>query len=374
MSSPQESDSATLSRWNVETGELLKRSEHAGRYYPLWLAIPREGKWAAVGQQNAIELWNIDTGQIDARLTDVPESVLDVDITPDSSFLVAGSHDKTISVFEMATGKKVLTLTGHKRGVSHVAISSDGRTIASGDSEELPLTPGNPHMIVYWDLSTGKELAHHTGHDDNTTALAFSPNGKYLATGLRDTTALIWEVPFSVRNPAKPMASPTAQELTSAWQGLKDENAEKAYQAMAVLTSAENAAVMYLNEHLNSMQEVDRKQVQDLLKKLDDDEFAVRNQAHEELLKLGDLAGKTVEEFADETESLEAKTRALAVLKGLNSPFVTGPDRLRNLRAIQVLGRIGTPEASTLLEKLSEGTAWARETQEAKRQLKAWRR
>ncbi len=373
LTTPRKSGSARLTRWAVESGKQLQEIERNGSYRSDWFAVSPQGEWAVVGDWDDLELWQLSTGQVAGKLSRPRNSVESALFTPDGGFLVAGSQNQSLYVWEMATAQIVLTLAGHTRPVTDIAISPDGRTIASGGGDHS-IASDKPHKIRYWNLYTGKELAHHTGHDENTTALAFSPDGKYLASGLRDTTALIWAVPESVRNSMKTTEPPGAQELEAAWQQLKDENAKKAYQAMAVLTSADNAAVLFLKDHLKPPQPIDGNRIQELLKKLDDDEFAVRSRAQEELIKLGDLARKTIEEFANKTDSLEAKTRALAVVESLNLPFVTGQNRLRNIRAIQVLGRIGTPEASTLLEKLSEGTGSARETQEAKRQLKLWQR
>ena len=63
---------------------------------------------------------------------------------------VSGSRDKTIKLWDLATGKEQATLKGHKDKVYSVAFSPDGKTLASGSQDSL---------IELWDANTGKELA-----------------------------------------------------------------------------------------------------------------------------------------------------------------------------------------------------------------------
>ncbi len=290
----------------------------------------------------------------------------------DGNYLVSGSYANAVHIWEFATGQIALTLIGHGPG-SAVAVSPDGRTIASGNGEYFQFFSDNSRKIRYWDLETGRELAHHAGHDENVTAMAFSPDGQWLATGLRDSTTLIWEVPDEVRNRPRETKTLTETELKRAWQDLEAEDAEKAYLAMAVLAAGGNATVDFLGQRVKPMREMDAKTIDPLLLKLDHADFAVRSQAQEKLMGLGDLAIQRLQNFAAQSQSLEAKKRCQAVLEKLQRPFITTPARLRNVRAIQVLGRIDTPESQKLLKAIGEGTPAAKETQQAQRQLKTLR-
>jgi WD40 repeat protein len=77
------------------------------------------------------------------------------------------------------------TLKGHKQQVFCVAYSPDGRTLASGSVDET---------IKLWDLKTGKERATLKGHTAGVQSVAYSPDGKTLASGGEDETIKLWDI------------------------------------------------------------------------------------------------------------------------------------------------------------------------------------
>ena len=128
------------------------------------------------------------------------------------TFSTAGSVDKTINPWKAArttfqltssdgnvsNTKHIKTLVGHKYTVHSVAFSPDGQTLASG---------GEDRTIILWDTATGEHtrtLARPTGpfvgptdtlfgHTDTVYSVAFSPDGKTLASGSEDSTVILWD-------------------------------------------------------------------------------------------------------------------------------------------------------------------------------------
>ena len=78
-----------------------------------------------------------------------------VAFSPDGKTLASGSEDKTIKLWDVATGKEQATLKGHTEWVKSVAFSPDGKTLASGSGDST---------IKLWDVATGKEQATLKGH------------------------------------------------------------------------------------------------------------------------------------------------------------------------------------------------------------------
>jgi WD40 repeat protein len=81
-------------------------------------------------------------------------------------------------------GKELRTFTGHSNWVSSVAFAPDGKTIASGSSD---------NTIKLWNLE-GKELRTFMGHSNWVLSVAFSPDGKTIASGSYDNSIKLWDI------------------------------------------------------------------------------------------------------------------------------------------------------------------------------------
>ena len=117
------------------------------------------------------------------RLEGHSNGVLSVAFSPDGKTIASGSSDNTIKLWNLE-GKELRTLTGHSNWVWSVAFSPDGKTIASGSYDK---------SIKLWNLE-GKQLRTLTGHSKGVLSVAFSPDGKTIASGSSDKSIKLWDI------------------------------------------------------------------------------------------------------------------------------------------------------------------------------------
>src|SRR6185369_3020726 len=90
----------------------------------------------------------------------------------------------TVKLWDVTTGQQMAELKGHGRGVTKVAFSRDGKLLASCSSD---------NTIKIWDVATQNELRTLTGHTAGIESLDFSPDGRLLASASDDGSTFLWD-------------------------------------------------------------------------------------------------------------------------------------------------------------------------------------
>jgi hypothetical protein len=276
--------------------------------------------------------------------------------------LAKNGRPKTISVWETATGRQRLLLEGHEDSTECVAFAPDGRTLASSSWD---------NTIRLWDLNIGRELRKLMGHRGKANSLAFSADGKTLISSGDDTTILFWNVADVTRRERPRLRPLTAREWETLWAELKESDAAKAYAAMVRMMADGPTTIAALKERLHPVHPVDAEELARLLKDLESDQFAIREKAGRELEKLADATQLELRRaLARPGVSLDLRRRLEAILASIVE--ISG-ERLRTLRAIEVLERLNTPKARELLKTLADGAPGALATTAARDALKRLR-
>jgi hypothetical protein len=232
------------------------------------------------------------------------------------------------------------------RGYEKLAFSPDGRLLASSDGYDIRV----------WEVGTGKEVRVLRGHRSEIEALAFSGNGRRLASASWDSTVLVWDVCPQMKG-----------KLADAWADLASADPAVGWAAVGRLAD-DDTAVALLRKHLRPFTAADSEQIAKLVASLDSDEFRSRDRAFKELVELGHAARPALRAARDKKPSAEVADRLDQLLSKVIGPPSSG-ESMRTSRALAVLEAKGTSEARTLLKELAGGAdGWL--TTEAKAAMK----
>ncbi len=306
--------------WDCAAGNVLVAfrdpGEHANRkanFYHIFYSP--DGKQIITAEREGLRIWDIASSkEVRWPLRSQNFHFYSVALSPDGRFLargglenkIHGMIDPAIRLIELASGQEVAALEGHEGTTRALAFSPDGRLIASG-SVGSTITKDEP--IRVWDLATSREVRRFEGHLAPVDAVSFAPNGRSVISVSEDGTGLVWDLSVLMDQPTSDDPI-TAEALKARWTELAGDDARAAYRAIWALSVP--SAVPFLREHLRP--------------------------------------------------AASADPDGIPAASGPIAP----PEVLRTLRAIAALERAGTPEARSVLETLAVGNPGALETRDAK--------
>ncbi len=152
----------------------------------VWLTFGADGRRICSLDEKTGRLWDADTGR-SLAVFGGPDSEVTALFMPDGRRLVVGSGHQ-LSMSDAITGRPTTVLGSHEHQVLQLAVSPDGKRIASHGTNEK--------TIRLWDGLTGREVAELPGDVEYHGALTFSPDGSRLASGSvhPDNTVRLWDV------------------------------------------------------------------------------------------------------------------------------------------------------------------------------------
>lgn len=197
------SNDGTIRLWEAATGKDIRSLTVSKNDTVESVAFSPDGKILASVGGETTRLWDVGTGKEVRKWTkaalrhDSPPAVHSVAFSPDGKALASGIGN-FIRLWDVATGKEIITLEGHEGMVviNSLAFSPDGKTLASGSSASSSMDEGEEKCIRLWNLATGKAIQSLGGHPVGVYSVAFSPDGKTLASG-GDKGVLVWKMPVA---------------------------------------------------------------------------------------------------------------------------------------------------------------------------------
>ncbi|MGE3804822.1 MAG: PQQ-binding-like beta-propeller repeat protein [Gemmataceae bacterium] len=346
------------------------------------LVFAADGK-SLVGVVNGeVVCWDASTGKERTRLPGMPPYQCAA-LAPDGKTFARARKVHFHIALGAPDDEKPRVLEGHSAPIRTLAYDSSGRFLLSGGddwtlrwwqgarevrchhlhgevtclaiSDQLVAVGGEDGAILIIEVASGKQIDTLVADAAGLCAVSLSSDSRLLMAAYKDRDVRLWD-----------LASTTAQVQTEPdfddlWSSLEKDDAVAAYRALAVLQASPRKSVAFLTTRLQPSKDATQDRIYALVDKLDDEDFEVRERASVELAKLGASAVSALEDMRRQPGSLEAQRRIDRLLDTIKErppppPLFLQGDDLRNVRAVHLLERIGSPEARSLLERLASGS------------------
>ncbi len=206
--------------WEAGTGKQIRTFDVHGNYSVCAVAFSPDGRrvLAAISDKTAV-LWDADTGRQIHVFKGHTDTVISVAFSHDGKHVLTGSYDRTAILWDADSGKQIHVFQGHKGKVNSVAFSPDGRRVLTGSFDDTAIlwnadlsesaapgataglpgsakgdTGGQADADASAKTKFGEPIRTFRGHGDDILSVAFSPDGRRVLTGSRDSTAILWDV------------------------------------------------------------------------------------------------------------------------------------------------------------------------------------
>jgi WD40 repeat protein len=383
----------TIQVWDVEQGKERQRFTLEDRAGPSSTAVSPDGRVLAANGH----LWKVATGKKWRSIDLSPRKACRAMGFSHDGRLLATSEstedrgwgwrdakdDPVIRIWEVATGLEICKVEGLAEPAYVLAMSPQGRVLVHSfdyyaeavlpvtdisSAQDLKLVMGDKGEGVTF--PSGQGFRSLVGHRYWVKCVVFAPDGKTVATGSSDGTALVWNLARFLPQQHK-AAVLSAQDLKGLWADLASQDARRSYRAMARMAVGPDATLPFLQKHLQPVATTDPRRLEQLIQDLDNPKYAVRQKAAVELEQLGELAEAALRKTVQGKVTLELRRRVELLLAKVDQGILP-VDQLRSLRALTVLERIGSDEARHLVTAMAGGdpTAWL--TQEAQAAVQRW--
>jgi hypothetical protein len=398
-------DDPTVTLWDAEgkprytlgavgdgpTGGGTGVAETAGVVTPELVFSPDGRRLAGAGPRRQLCLWDVASSTL---LWELPlqagQAVERFAFSPGGHCLATVQADRTVTVYETVSGGQRTRLGKADPNNRRVYLAADyyGRSrLVQATRRTMPValafSPDGRYLAVakdtpaihLWDVLAGREVGQLRGHEGGVASLLFAPDGRHLFSGSTDTTALAWDLTRLTRGTdlqsVLPQPAPASRlepgTLGALWTDLAGKDAVQAFDTLRRLSTSPDQAVAMLRERLRPATPVEPQRLVQLLADLDSDRFERRRQAESQLRALGERAEPALRRALAEEPPLGLRQRLERLL---HQRFVPAAEDLRELRAVELLELIGSPDARLLLQALAGGGRSAPVTREARSALR----
>ena len=355
-------DHKNLDVWNLATAQKIRQLSQPAA--GLFIGFVNDSTFATLGGDNILRFCDFQTGKVLRQLPGhrfgQDDRIYAVAFAPNGRHMAFGGQSSELAIYDLATQKLQSCVNGQITAISALAFSPDSKLVAAGD-----WTNGT---VFLCEVATGRVLERFAGHQGRVFNLAFAPDGSFLVSGSEDTTALVWDLTGRLDNDAKSAESLSNEELQACWAAMAENDGRQAWQTVRRLAVAPKQSLPLIRRILVPIVPADDKLVANMFADLEKDDFRIRERAARELQNHGETVELTLRRKLETGPPTETAARCRDILEHIQQ----APERLRKIRALQVLERLPTDEARQFLNALARGAPEALLTQDAKSALERW--
>jgi WD40 repeat protein len=323
-----------------------------------WFAPTPDGRYLVKALWDGIQFLEALTGEesstVRLAMTEEQGPVGPLAWAPDGKRLALAIGGGTLVICDR-TGREVRRFAAADRGrwaaSAALAFSPDGKWIVSGS--------GDPSVRV-WETATGKLAARFDGHDGAVEQVAVAPDGRSAFSAGGDGLVYQWDLT------PRP-CSRARQRPDELWAAVAAPGPAFAVPAAWALVTGSEESRAFVAERLPPFAAATREEIAKWLEDLDAPAFADREAATQALRDQGPLVERQLRETLKTTASPEVRRRAEDLLARLENTSTA--DELRALRLVQACELSGTAAARVLLTRWSGGAPGALLTEDAKAAL-----
>ncbi len=217
--------SGEVMTWNTRTPSDHAVHEKRRRWATSATYSPGGTSYAVTGNRGEVILYDVKTGDETHELQGCPEGQLTVAISPDGRWVASSGMNQTVTIWELGSPNPVARLAGHTAPVPTLEFSPNSKLLVSGsldgtmivwevassyqvevyqtgapvlglsiDPSGTSVATTTDSVVKIWDISGRSVMTTLSGHEQRVNAVAYGPNGKFIASGSDDGTVKIWAI------------------------------------------------------------------------------------------------------------------------------------------------------------------------------------
>ncbi|ETO05236.1 G-protein beta WD-40 repeats containing protein [Reticulomyxa filosa] len=144
-----------------------------------------DSKIVSTSEDKTIRIWDVASGKQIRTFRGHDDFIYYAEFSLDGNTIVSCSYDRTIRLWNMKSGKEIMKLEIHLYTPMYVSFSSDGKYIVSGSSDNI---------VRLWNANSGKEIKTFEGHLGYAWDVHFSPNNQMILSSSNDKTIILWDI------------------------------------------------------------------------------------------------------------------------------------------------------------------------------------